>query len=175
MKKKKSGKILTVYFILFAWCFILTFGAVAFGSEKWAGVFGCCTCGLMTGGIGWAVLWRYISVRYLRKHWVKVEGEITTYRTQLVHTKRGKREEFIPIITVEDEEVKGPGSTEKPIIGTKKIVWFDPQYPEDKEVYVDPGKIMLFIGIFFMLWALLCFWGAFTVDPGSVYIDPALK
>ena len=168
---------LAIYFIVFAWCFILTIAAVAFGSEKWGGVFGWCTCGVMTGGIGWAIVRWYISVHYLRKHWVKVEGEITTYRTQLVHTKRGKRTEFIPIITVEGEEVKGLGSTEKPIIGAKKIVWFDPQYPEDKEVYVDPGKIMLFIGIFFMLWALLCFYGAVSayMGLGHVYIDPALR
>ncbi len=55
------------------------------------------------------------------------------------------------------------------------IKWFDPQYPEDKKEYFEPGKMMLFIGVFFMLWALLCFWGAFTVDPGSVDITPALR
>ncbi len=175
MRKKRTGKILTAYFVLFAWCFILTIGAVAFGSEKWIRVFGCCTCGLMVGGLGAGALWWYISVRYLRKHWVKVEGEITTYRTQLGNHRGRQREEFQAIITVEDGEVKDGWSLEKPVIGAKKIVWFDPQYPEDKEVYVDPGKIMLFIGIFFMLWALLCFWGAFTADPGSVYIDPALR
>ncbi len=160
MKKKKTGKILTIYFIVLAWCFILSFVMVALGIEPWTGVFMCCTCGLLLGGLGGGALWWYISVHYLRKNWVKIEGEVTTYRTRMGNHRGGQREEFLPILTVYDGEVQGSWSAEKPITGAKKIIWFDPQYPEDKEVYVDPGKVMLFFGIFFTLWALLCFWGA---------------